>query len=121
MISVAELPVPTLRPEYVLVRTIAVALNPTDWQTVDESLKEGTPYALLGCDAAGIVVQVGSKVTKEWKVGDRIAGGAHGGWYHSHIMMYVFNGKLGNDLNPARWNVRSVYFAERRYYITHPA
>jgi NADPH:quinone reductase-like Zn-dependent oxidoreductase len=42
----------------------------------------GTPYALLGCDAAGIVVEVGSKVTKDWKVGDRIAGGAHGGMIH---------------------------------------
>jgi NADPH:quinone reductase-like Zn-dependent oxidoreductase len=39
--QLADIPVPTLREEYVLVRTIAVALNPTDWQTVDESLKEG--------------------------------------------------------------------------------
>jgi NADPH:quinone reductase-like Zn-dependent oxidoreductase len=98
--SLAEIPIPTLRPEYILVRTIAVALNPTDWQTVDESLKEGTPYALLGCDATGIVVEVGSKVTKEWKVGDRIAGGAHGGLYHSHAMMIIVDGNLGNDLNP---------------------
>lgn len=50
--SLAEVPVPTLRPEYILVRTIAVALNPTDWQTVDESLKDGTPYTLLGCDVS---------------------------------------------------------------------
>lgn len=99
--SVAEIPIPTLRPEYILVRTIAVALNPTDWQTVDESLKEGTPYTLLGCDAAGIVEEVGSKVTKEWRVGDRIAGGAHGGLYHSHIIMIIVDvKKIGNDLNP---------------------
>jgi NADPH:quinone reductase-like Zn-dependent oxidoreductase len=90
--SLAEIPIPTLRPEYILVRTIAVALNPTDWQTVDESLKEGTPYALLGCDAAGIVVEIGSKVTKEWRVGDRIAGGAHGGLYHSHFIMITVDG-----------------------------
>ncbi|KAE9376712.1 putative zinc-binding oxidoreductase ToxD [Stipitochalara longipes BDJ] len=77
--SLAEIPIPTLRPEYILVRTIAVALNPTDWQTVDETLKDGTPYALLGCDAAGIVVEVGDEVTKDFKVGDRIAGMAHGG------------------------------------------
>lgn len=77
--ALSQIPIPTLRPEYILVRTIAVALNPTDWQTVDETLKPGTPYALLGCDAAGIVVQVGEKVSKEWRVGDRIAGGAHGG------------------------------------------
>ncbi|KAN0117172.1 putative zinc-binding oxidoreductase ToxD [Hyaloscypha variabilis] len=77
--SLADIPIPTLRPDYILVRTIAVALNPTDWQTVDESLKDGTPYTLLGCDAAGIVVEVGSEVTKDFKVGDRIAGLAHGG------------------------------------------
>ncbi len=50
--SLADIPIPTLRPEYILVRTIAVALNPTDWQTVDESLKDGTPYTLLGCDVS---------------------------------------------------------------------
>jgi NADPH:quinone reductase-like Zn-dependent oxidoreductase len=77
--SLAEIPIPTLRPTYILVRTIAVALNPTDWQTVDEVPKAGTPYSLLGCDVAGVVVEVGSKVTKDFKVGDRIAGLAHGG------------------------------------------
>jgi NADPH:quinone reductase-like Zn-dependent oxidoreductase len=77
--TLSEIPIPTLRPTYILVRTIAVALNPTDWQTVDEVTKAGTPYSLLGCDAAGIVVEVGSEVTKDFKVGDRIAGLAHGG------------------------------------------
>jgi hypothetical protein len=48
--SLAEIPIPALRPEYILVHTIAVALNPTDWQAVDEALKDGTPYTLLGCD-----------------------------------------------------------------------
>jgi len=50
--SLAEIPIPTLRPEYILVKTIAVALNPTDWQTVDERPKDGTEYALLGCDVS---------------------------------------------------------------------
>jgi NADPH:quinone reductase-like Zn-dependent oxidoreductase len=48
--SLAEIPIPALRPEYILVRTIAIALNSTDCQTVDEALKDGTPYTLLGCD-----------------------------------------------------------------------
>jgi len=78
--SISEIPIPTLRPSYILVRTIAVALNPTDWQTVDEVPKGGTLYSLLGCDAAGIVVEVGSEVTKDFKIGDRIAGIAHGGY-----------------------------------------
>ena len=50
--SLAEIPVPELRPDYILVKTMAVALNPTDWQTVDEKFKEGTEYALLGCDVS---------------------------------------------------------------------
>jgi NADPH-dependent curcumin reductase CurA len=77
--AVASIPIPRLRDDYILVKTIAVALNPTDWQTLDETPKPGTTYSLLGCDAAGIVVEVGKNVTKKFKKGDRIAGVAHGG------------------------------------------
>lgn len=78
------LPIPRLREDYILVKTIAVALNPTDWQTIDEEfspgIKKGT-HLLLGCDFAGIVVEVGKNVKKQWKRGDRIAGMAHGGLF----------------------------------------
>lgn len=37
-----------------------------------------TPGALLGCDYAGVVEEVGKSVTKPWKKGDRICGFAHG-------------------------------------------
>jgi NADPH:quinone reductase-like Zn-dependent oxidoreductase len=77
--GVASIPIPRLRDDYILVKTIAVALNPTDWQTVDEIPKSETTKLLLGCDYAGIVVEVGKAVTKDFKKGDRIAGGAHGG------------------------------------------
>ena len=77
--AVASIPIPRLRDDYILVKTIAVALNPTDWQTVDEIPKSETTRLLLGCDYAGIVVEVGKDVTKNFKKGDRIAGGAHGG------------------------------------------
>jgi NADPH:quinone reductase-like Zn-dependent oxidoreductase len=33
----------------------------------------------IGCDYAGIVEEVGSKVTKPFKKGDRVCGFAHGG------------------------------------------
>ena len=79
--AIKPVPIPRLRDEYILVKTVAVALNPTDWQTVDEKFKPGTTYSLLGCDAAGIVVEVGSKVTKNFKKGDRITGFSHGGIY----------------------------------------
>ncbi|TGO51238.1 hypothetical protein BCON_0166g00250 [Botryotinia convoluta] len=74
------IPIPRLRDDYILVKTIAIAINPTDWQTVDEKSGPRTKDpTLLGCDFAGIVVEIGKGVEKEWKKGDRIAGMAHGG------------------------------------------
>ena len=37
-----------------------------------------TPGATVGCDFSGVVEEVGSKVEKQWKKGDRIAGFTHG-------------------------------------------
>jgi NADPH:quinone reductase-like Zn-dependent oxidoreductase len=74
-----SIPVPKLRDDYILVKTVAVALNPTDWQTLDETFKPETTRTLFGCDAADIVVEVGKNVTRDFKPGDRIAGVAHGG------------------------------------------
>ncbi|GAW20137.1 hypothetical protein ANO14919_096340 [Xylariales sp. No.14919] len=69
-------PIPQLRDDYILVRTVAVALNPTDWTTLDAPGDNGT---LVGCDYSGIVEEVGKAVTRDFKKGDRIAGFAHGG------------------------------------------
>ncbi|KAI0914942.1 putative zinc-binding oxidoreductase ToxD [Ustulina deusta] len=70
------IPIPQLRDDYILVRTVAVALNPTDWTTLDAPGDNGT---LVGCDYAGVVEEVGRAVTQDFKKGDRIAGFAHGG------------------------------------------
>lgn len=70
-------PAPKLRDDYLLVKTVAVALNPTDWKHVTGGLPaEG---GLVGCDFSGVVEEVGSAVTKHWSKGDRICGVAHGG------------------------------------------
>lgn len=68
---------PKLRDDYVLVKTEAIALNPTDWKHVAFGL--GADGCLVGCDFSGVVKEVGPAVTKPWKVGDRICGVAHGG------------------------------------------
>ncbi|GAB1209496.1 hypothetical protein APSETT445_008275 [Aspergillus pseudonomiae] len=68
--------IPKLRDDYMLVKTVAVAVNPTDWKHVDNWVLESGP--LVGCDYAGIVEEVGPKVTKEFKKGDRVCGMAHG-------------------------------------------
>ena len=66
---------PQLRDDYILVKTVAVALNPTDWKHVDFM---ATPGALSGCDYAGVVEEVGPKVTKPFTKGDRVCGLCHG-------------------------------------------
>lgn len=65
---------PSLRPDYILVRVHAVALNPTDWKHID---MVDTPV-VVGCDYAGIVEAVGGEVEKQWQVGDRVCGVVHG-------------------------------------------
>lgn len=67
---------PSLPDDYVLVRTKAVALNPTDWTTLDASGDDGT---IVGCDYAGVVEDVGREAAKRFHEGDRIAGFGHGG------------------------------------------
>jgi len=74
--AIESIPMPTLRPDYILVRVHAIALNPTDWKHVEWLTTKG---AKIGCDYSGVVEEVGSKVTKTFKKGDRIAGFAHGG------------------------------------------
>jgi NADPH:quinone reductase-like Zn-dependent oxidoreductase len=56
---VEDFPISHLRSDYVLIRTSAVALNPTDWKHID---KRPTKDALVGCDYAGIVEEVGKDV-----------------------------------------------------------
>ncbi|KAM0145981.1 hypothetical protein ACHAQE_010973 [Botrytis cinerea] len=66
---------PSLRPDYVKVKVAAVALNPTDWKTLDEIGKAGSR---VGCDFSGTVVEIGPEVKSDVKKGDRIWGFVHG-------------------------------------------
>ncbi|KXX82038.1 Protein TOXD [Madurella mycetomatis] len=68
---------PRLRDDYILVRTTVVAVNPADWKHVDMPV-DGNVGARVGSDYAGVVEQVGGKVTKSFAKGDRICGFAHG-------------------------------------------
>ncbi|KIW93585.1 uncharacterized protein Z519_06190 [Cladophialophora bantiana CBS 173.52] len=70
-------PMPKLRDDYILVKTVAVALNPTDWKHAAFGL--AADGCLSGCDFSGIVEEVGPAVTKSFSKGDRIAGVSHGG------------------------------------------
>ncbi|KAJ3349271.1 hypothetical protein HDU83_000654 [Entophlyctis luteolus] len=73
--TVADVSSPRLRDDYILVKTHSIALNPTDWKHVDFL---GTPGVRCGCDYSGTVIAVGSSVTKDLKIGDRVWGIVHG-------------------------------------------
>ena len=70
-------PLPKLRDDYVLVKTVAVALNPTDWKHIAGGM--AADGGISGCDFSGVVEEVGSAVRKPWEKGDRICGVTHGG------------------------------------------
>jgi NADPH:quinone reductase-like Zn-dependent oxidoreductase len=69
-----NVPIPTPRPDELLIRTKAVALNPCDYK-----MHERFPYpgAIDGCDFAGVVVALGSEAVG-FRVGDRVCGAVHG-------------------------------------------
>jgi NADPH:quinone reductase-like Zn-dependent oxidoreductase len=71
---VVDVDKPELRPDYLLVKTHAVALNPTDWKHIGFVNDPVT----VGCDFAGVVEEVGSQVNKSFKKGDRVYGVVHG-------------------------------------------
>ncbi|KAF2138175.1 uncharacterized protein K452DRAFT_234937 [Aplosporella prunicola CBS 121167] len=77
---VANAPIPKLRPGYIKAKTVAVALNPTDWKHVDFLADSG---AIVGCDYSGIVEEVGPGVSS-FKVGDKVAGFVHGSNQDNH-------------------------------------
>ncbi|KAJ9139149.1 Protein TOXD 3 [Pleurostoma richardsiae] len=62
----------------ILVRVKVVALNPTDYKHIDVV---SPPNSIIGCDYAGVVIEVGKKAPGQWRVGDRVAGAVHGGLY----------------------------------------
>jgi NADPH:quinone reductase-like Zn-dependent oxidoreductase len=66
--------IPSIRPDYILVKVKAVALNPTDWKHIGFVSQQAT----VGCDYSGVVEDVGSAVTLPWKKGDRVCGVVHG-------------------------------------------
>ena len=68
-------PEPQLRPDYLLIETKAVALNPTDWKHMDFI---NTPGSIMGCDYAGVVLEVGPNCVKHFSKGDRVCGFVHG-------------------------------------------
>ena len=68
-------PLPTLTPTTVVVRVVAVSIQPHDWKMAEFS---PTPGAVAGSDFAGVVVEIGSLVEQDFKIGDRVHGHVFG-------------------------------------------
>jgi NADPH:quinone reductase-like Zn-dependent oxidoreductase len=70
------LPRPTPKPDQLLVKVSVAGMNPFDWQLTDGVMKEVMPNVLpfvMGIDAAGDVVDLGSQVSR-FCLGDRVFG-----------------------------------------------
>lgn len=75
-------PIPVPGPDQVLIRTKAVAINPSDWKMQDSKKSIQLP-CILGSDVAGFIEAVGCNVNKDslrFQKGDRIAAFAGGAW-----------------------------------------
>lgn len=70
-----SIPLPPLSPDQILVKTIAVALNPTDYKM---PANFPSPGAIVGCDLSGLIVRLGSTAPSSLKIGDRVCGAVHG-------------------------------------------
>ncbi|KAI0077458.1 GroES-like protein [Panus rudis PR-1116 ss-1] len=70
--TISEIPVPTpVGPGEVLIRVDAAAINPVDWEIPEWGIIVEKYPAVIGSDAAGVVVKVGEGVTY-LKVGDKV-------------------------------------------------
>lgn len=75
-LEIAEVDIPTVRDNDVLVKIVAASINPIDLKTKDGKVKMLLSYKMpliLGSDFAGIVESVGKNVTK-YKIGDKVYG-----------------------------------------------
>ena len=69
-----DVPEPELRSDDVMIQVHAAGVNPVDARIREGDFKAFLPYRLpivLGCDVAGVVVSVGSRV-RRFKVGDEV-------------------------------------------------
>jgi NADPH:quinone reductase-like Zn-dependent oxidoreductase len=65
-----------MHPDYFKVKTVAVAINPTD---IHHAASVGRVGGILGCDLSGIVEDIGENCKSDVKKGDHVYGVCHGG------------------------------------------
>ncbi|KAF1956493.1 oxidoreductase-like protein [Byssothecium circinans] len=74
--ALADIKEQSMRPDYIKVKTVALALNPTDLHhAATESA--GRLGGILGCDLSGIVEEVGKDCKSDVQKGDKVYGVCH--------------------------------------------
>ena len=72
VIEYGEIPPPKCGPHQILLRTSAVSVNPIDTYIRAGWIEHPAPRpTIVGCDASGIVAEVGSQV-RDVRIGDRV-------------------------------------------------
>jgi len=70
-----DVKLPHIPPDRMMVKVVAVALNPCDFKM---PRRFPSPGATCGNDFAGVVVATGPNIAKQFKVGDRVFGAVYG-------------------------------------------
>lgn len=96
-ITITENPVPEVGEHEVLVKVHAVSLNQLDIMVAEGIFGTPLPH-VLGSDAAGVVVQVGSSV-KHFAVGDRVCTHFIQDWQDGQLKAEYLKSRLGTGVN----------------------
>lgn len=87
--ALAEIEEQAMRPDFIKVKTVALAVNPTD---LHHTVGGGRVGGILGCDLSGIVEEVGEDCKSDVKKGDAVYGVAHGANLVSRYESYPISG-----------------------------
>nr|WP_315242229.1 NAD(P)-dependent alcohol dehydrogenase [uncultured Flavobacterium sp.] len=110
-IAIRERPTPIINEDEVLVRVKAVSFNKLDMMIAAGALEKPLPHT-LGSDAAGIVEQVGSRVTT-LKIGDAVSTHYIQAWQSGALKNSDLKSRLGAELP----GVFSEYIAIPEHYL----
>lgn len=85
--TIIDSPPPKLRDGLILVKTTAVAVNPSDWKHIDFMWVGDPTGTRPGLDYAGVILEIGPGVEKDLKVGDRVCGICNGSCVKSQFCL----------------------------------
>jgi NADPH:quinone reductase-like Zn-dependent oxidoreductase len=84
--ALADIKEQTMRPDYIKIKTVAVAINPTDISHTFTA-NVGRIGGILGCDVSGIVEEIGKQCKSDIKKGDKVYGVCHGANLVSRLLI----------------------------------